>query len=470
MPIQVGLLILQDLSKGLSRKAVSDLDLVELRAQDLVQTAIRVRGPDVDMLCQKRMFGHSARVLRDGVWGFAFADGSKDVVETVQSAAEAAAAVKPDADSERVTLAPVKPVRREPPSNASETLADVEVSTKVEYLTRVCEGARRFEPRTSTCWSDYNDVSGVSVLMTSEGTCVEAPVSDMSMIVAATGAGKGVMGFSREDIGETSVDWRRLERTHPAESVSQAVASKMKDHLNGVRCRRGTFSCVLGPRVVGMLAHEALGHLSEADLFCTGAFNGLEGKRVAPDAVTMIDSPTLRGGFGNMKVDDEGVIPRKAVLIDGGLLGEQLTDRQWAARLGTKPTGNARAESYRKPPIIRMRNTYFERGDMSTEELVRSVRNGYYCGDVRGGQAESNSSFQIGIQQCYEIRNGEIGQPVRDLSISGIAVRSLRLISGVGKDFGFESSYCGKYDQSMATSDGGPHLALKKGAVVFGGV
>ena len=218
-----------------------------------------------------------------------------------------------------------------------------------------------------------------------------------------------------------------------------------------------------------MLAHEALGHLSEADLFCSGAFNGLGGEQVAPDGVTMVDSPRMKGGFGNIEVDDEGVLPRKVVLIDDGILGDQLTNRQWAARLGMKPTGNARAESYRKVPLIRMRNTYFERGDMTTEELIENVGNGYYCGDVRGGQAESNSSFQVGIQRCYEIRNGRLGRPVRDLSISGIALRSLKLIDGVGKDFGFESSYCGKYDQSMATSDGGPHMSLKKGAVIFGG-
>jgi TldD protein len=270
-------------------------------------------------------------------------------------------------------------------------------------------------------------------------------------------------------VGIASLGWEHLEKSHPPESIGRNAAYKLTDHLSGVKCRRGSFRCVLGPKVVGMLAHEALGHLSEADFFCTGAFDGMEGKRVAPDEVSMIDSPRMKGGFGNIEVDDEGVLPRRVTLIDKGILGDQMTNRQWAGRLGTKPTGNARAESYRKPPIIRMRNTYFVRGDMSTEELLENVKDGYYCGDVRGGQAESDSSFQIGIQECYEVKNGELHRPVRDLSISGIAVKTLRLIDGVGKDFGFESSYCGKYDQAMATSDGGPHASLKKGAVVFGG-
>ena len=119
--------------------------------------------------------------------------------------------------------------------------------------------------------------------------------------------------------------------------------------------------------------------------------------------------------------------------------------------------------------MIRMRNTLFRKGDHDIEELFESVGNGYYCGDVKGGQAESDSSFQVGIQECFEITKGELGRPVRDLAISGVAVDSLKRISGVGKDFGYESSYCGKYDQYMATTDGGPSMSIKKGAVIFGG-
>jgi predicted Zn-dependent protease len=469
MPVRVDPPMLEELSKVLSGDAVKDLDHVELRAQDLVQTAVRVRLSDVEMVCQKRVFGHSARVLKNGVWGFAFSDGSAKVVETVRSAAKAASAVIVKRDEERATLAPVKAVRRKLGSAISSPFSDIDIATKTRYLKDVCTGAREKEPRIGTCWADYGDSSGSSVLVTSEGTVVESEVSELTITVTASGSSSGVKASSREEIGIASAGWNRIEKAYHHGSVSDRVAAKMTDHLGGTRCRRGSFNCVLGPRVVGMLAHEALGHLSEADLFCTGAFKGLEGKRIAPDEVTMVDSPRLKGGFGNIDIDDEGVVPKKVVLIDEGVLGDQMNNRQWASRLGVKPTGNARAESYRKPPIIRMRNTYFERGDMTTDELIENVRSGYYCGDVRGGQAESNSSFQIGIQQCYEIVKGELGRPVRDLSISGIALRSLRLIDGVGMDFDIESSYCGKYDQAMATSDGGPHISLRKGAVVFGG-
>ena len=89
-----------------------------------------------------------------------------------------------------------------------------------------------------------------------------------------------------------------------------------------------------------------------------------------------------------------------------------------------RPTGNARAESYLYSPIIRMRNTFFEPGTFSEEELLENIDFGYFCADFRGGQAQLNASFQVGIQEAYEIVNGEIGRPVTDLSISGIATDS----------------------------------------------
>jgi len=51
-----------------------------------------------------------------------------------------------------------------------------------------------------------------------------------------------------------------------------------------------------------------------------------------------------------------------------------LTNREYAEKTGLSPTGNARAESYLHPPIIRMRNTFFERGSHSEERDLRGDR------------------------------------------------------------------------------------------------
>ena len=408
-------------------------------------------------------------MLKNGCWGFSVSDGFRDIQSTIRNAAKAASVVPPREDETFAGLCKIKPIQRHIRSRAREPIHEIDIDEKVSFLKEICQGIIHSDPRITTSVTNYRDTSGQKLLVTSDGTCIETDVTLADLMTTASGRVDGRSVSSRDEVATVTHGWALFEKKKTAETITDRLVKRIQGQMSGVPAKRGTFPCVLSPRVVGMLAHEALGHLAEADFFSAGAFGGLEGKRVAPESVTIIDSPSIDDGFGNIKIDDEGVVARDAVLIRNGVLGEQMTDREWAARLGTSPTGNARAESYRTPPIIRMRNTYFAEGDMSLDELLEDKKFGYYCVDVRGGQAESNSSFQVGIQECYEIRNGEITKPVRNLAISGIAVDSLQLIDGLGDDFDIESSYCGKLFQYMATSDGGPHMSLKKGAIVFGG-
>ena len=459
----------EKLTKMVDSRATRDVAVLELRSEDIQQLSIRVRMADVEMVSHKSVSGHSARLLMNGVWGFASSEGSADLSRTIRSARAASKSVRAGDRKQLTELAEVKPVDKRVVSKAKIPLDSVDTGDKVEYLKSICSRVADADERIRTCWADYSEVTGERTLVTSDGSVVEFQVAEVDLRATASASEGGIQASAKDEVATVLTGWEHYMREEPSEKIANRLSRKVLNQLDGVGCKRGSYPCLLGPKVVGMLAHEALGHLSEADLFCTGAFNGMEGSEVAPENVTMVDTPRMKGGFGNVEVDDEGVMPNEVVLIDKGILGGQLVDREWAHRLGCKPTGNARAETFRKPPMIRMRNTLFKKGDHDTEELFEKVRNGYYCGDVKGGQAESDSSFQVGIQECFEIRNGELGRPVRDLAISGIAVDSLKRISGVGKDFGYESSYCGKYDQYMATTDGGPSMSIAKGAVVFGG-
>ncbi|MDQ1372639.1 MAG: hypothetical protein QG582_1557 [Candidatus Thermoplasmatota archaeon] len=460
--------LLDHLLKAVHSRATSGLDYVELRADDVLQTSIELRESAIESITRKFERGHSARVLVSGRWGFATSDGMRDPKATIVEASKAAKALSGGIDSD-TGLCDVKPVRKDVRHKVRAPLNEIELEDKVSYLTSICQGVVKADPRMTTTKASYMDITGDRALVTSDGAAVRTAVSHGYLMTVSSGKAPGLPVSVRDEIGTVTSGWEYFTDKNPKELVVDRLVGKAKQQMAGVSCKRGTFPCVVSPRVAGMLAHEALGHLSEADYFSSGAFDGLQGKMVAPESVTMIDSPWIEGGFGNIEVDDEGVLPKPVTLIDKGLLREQMTNREWAKRLGIRPTGNARAENYRVPPLVRMRNTYFEPGDLSLEELLEGKKSGYYCVDIRGGQAEANSSFQVGIQECYEIVKGELGQPVRSLAISGMATKSLSLIDGLGKDTEFESSYCGKMYQSMPTSDGGPHISLEKGAIVFGG-
>ena len=459
---------LDQLARAVRSFSDSGFDYIELRADDVAQTSIELRDTSIDIISRKRESGHSARVLKKGRWGFAASDGVRDVRSTITAASKAAGGIARSA-VKGSNLCPVEPVKRELAPRVRVPLDEVCLEDKVSYLARLCREVVKSERRVTAARASYSDITGDRYLVTSGGTEVGWALSHAYLRTSASGKESGRLAAVRDETATVTSGWEHFARSDPSEKIIERLVRKVRSQMDGVPCKRGTHPCVLSPRVTGMLAHEALGHLSEADLFSSAAFNGLQGTRVAPKGVTMVDSPKIKHGFGNIELDDEGVLPRKVTLIDDGILRDQMTNREWAERLDARPTGNARSENYRFPPIIRMRNTYIEPGDHSFEELVEGKKSGYYCVDVGGGMAESNSSFQVGIQECFEIVNGELGRPVRSLAISGVATESLAFIDGLGKDFDIESSYCGKFEQNMATSDGGPHLSLRKGGIVFGG-
>jgi TldD protein len=218
---------------------------------------------------------------------------------------------------------------------------------------------------------------------------------------------------------------------------------------------------------VGVFVHEAFGHLAEADLALSGGVLASNmGKKIGSDLVTFYDDGTIEGSFGAFKYDDEGVPTQKTLLIKDGVVTGLMHNRETAQKFNAEPTGNARAEDFRVEPIIRMRCTYMAPRDRSFEELIEKVKVGYYFKSFRGGQANLDGTFQVGIQEGYEIINGEIGEPVRNASISGNTLETLHKVDAVGKDFQLDPGRCGK-GQTAFICDGGPHIRVKE--VVVGG-
>jgi TldD protein len=252
--------------------------------------------------------------------------------------------------------------------------------------------------------------------------------------------------------------WRKMSIEEFAEKALQRLESQLKAKPP----KSGNFPVVLAPETVGVFVHEAFGHLAEADLVAAGsALQGKKGQEVAAPIVTIVDDPSIDDGFGTLRYDDEGVKTAKAVIVENGVHKQVMTDRVHATLLDEEPTGNARAESFRYPPIVRMRNTIMLPGDATFEEMLEDIEFGYYIVSTAGGQTNLDGSFQVGVREAYEIVNGELGAPVRNLSITGNTLETLRNIDMVGKDFRLFYGRCGK-GQVVFVSDGGPHVRVKK--------
>jgi TldD protein len=410
--------------------------------------------------------GVALRVLMNGAWGFASV-GSLNA-EILMSAVSDACKMAKAASSRLKTpikLAKTKTVEDHVQVKPKKNPSEIHMEDKIKTASSINNTTLTYDRRIKSCTIDYLDLTGTNYFANSEGTCIKQDKLYVWSRITATAVSKGFFTFSREEIGSTA-GYEVFDAETP-EIIGERVAKRAIEQLEAKPPKGGTFPVVLGPNVVGVFVHEAFGHLAEADLALSGGVlsNNL-GKKIASDLVTFYDDGTINGAFGSFRYDDEGVPAQKTLLIKDGVVTGLMHNRETAQKFNAEPTGNARAEDFRVEPIIRMRNTFMAPRDCSFEELVEDIRLGYYFKSFRGGQANIDGTFQVGIQEACEIVNGELGEPVRNASISGNTLETLLKVDAVGKDFELWPGRCGK-GQTAFICDGGPHIRVKE--VTVGG-
>ncbi|UCC92234.1 MAG: TldD/PmbA family protein, partial [Thermoplasmata archaeon] len=144
------------------------------------------------------------------------------------------------------------------------------------------------------------------------------------------------------------------------------------------------------------------------------AWSGKDGQRVATEALTVVDDPTIPGGLGSGKADDEGVATRRNVLIEDGMLQGFLYDTYTANHYRVETTGNASrggGGGWKSQPDAATTNVALYLPSMGElEDLVAEVDRGILVHDLMGCHTSNRSTldFSLNSTMPYEIRNGEL--------------------------------------------------------------
>jgi len=259
--------------------------------------------------------------------------------------------------------------------------------------------------------------------------------------------------------------WGSREKWDEEQLFSSAREAKRKCicSLTALPPPSGTCTVILDNEMAGVFAHEAVGHACEGDTIQEGSsiLMGKKGMQIGSGLVSIWDSPELDGAFGSYSFDDEGMPGKAENLIQNGVLKGFLHSAESAFSLGEAPNGHARAETFGAPPIVRMSNTYIERGDHSVDELL-DVEEGIYAKGMNGGSVDTiTGQFMFRAEEAFRIHKGVLGDRIRDLSITGTIIGTLKEVDAVGKDFQMKPGFCGKNGQRINVSDGGPHIRVR---------
>ena len=243
------------------------------------------------------------------------------------------------------------------------------------------------------------------------------------------------------------------------------LVEKLTQKSIGIHSKAGFHDVVLDADLAGILAHEAIGHTTEADLVMGGSVaKDYLGKMVANELVSLTDyAHSINDKLCPVPVfvDDEGTKAQDVKIIENGILKKYMHNKDSANEFKMNLTGNARAFKYSDEPLIRMRNTAITKGKDKLSDMISSIDDGYYLTQSSNGQADSTSEFMFGVVMGYEIKNGKLGQAIKDTTISGIAFDVLKTVSMISDEMVWSSGgMCGK-KQIIPVGMGGPAIKCK---------
>jgi len=348
---------------------------------------------------------------------------------------------------------------------------DIPVTDKIEMLKNAEAIAWDYSNSIKQATIRYSDFDRDILFASSEEQEIFrhklALVEFMTIVYAGTGEERQ-LGWAGKSFYK---GWEAFTgKNSPDELVKQACAQSVL-MLEARDCPAGEMPVVFAPGSNGVLFHESCGHGMEADLVLKGSsFAGLLNQTIASEKVTIKDSGIIPGFPGSYSIDDEGVPAQDTTLIENGVLKGYLHSRITARQMQVKPTGSGRRQSFRYPPIPRMRNTFIENGMDDPEEIIKSTKKGLYAADVGfGGQVDVvTGRFITSIILGYMIEDGRLTYPVKGATITGMGIETLKDIDMVGNDLCMDPSpgRCGK-GQDVPVGVGMPTLRVKK--LVVGG-
>ena len=454
----------KNLLQDLVARYRSRVDYLAIRLEDSAGTSIVLRGDKVETLSEALSIGGQVRACYKGGWGFASFNQLSTLSERVE---EAIAAARIVGDDETI-LAPIKPVQAvcQLPLTGTDP-RKIPLTQKKELCDRYNEILKSFDPRITTTSVRYGDSTQRVILATSEGTLIEQSWVDMEMRFAATARNGSIVQTGRETTGSR----KAYEDLTDLDEQVRSTAQRAVNALSLPPVKGGTYTVVIDPILTGLFVHEAFGHLSEADMAYENP-DLLEvmsiGRRFGPEDLQIFDGAAPPGHRGSYFYDDEGTPATKTQLIKDGILVGRLHSRETAGKLEETPTGNARCLNYHYPPIVRMTNTWIERGKTPVEDLFKGIKEGVYARNWIGGMT-NGEMFTFSAGEAWMIRDGKIAEPVRDVTLSGNVFKTLADIDSIGDDFYWdESGGCGKAGQSgLPVGCGGPSLRIRD--VVVGG-
>ncbi|MGH7825162.1 MAG: TldD/PmbA family protein [Candidatus Binatia bacterium] len=334
-------------------------------------------------------------------------------------------------------LAPAKDLAREFPDLdlLDEEARSVSVEKKIQMALQAEKSALEFDSRiTNSEGGEFSSQFGRVVYVSSHGFSGEYGGSNFGHSVAPVAAQNGSM---QRDYWYSSN--RKFSRLDSPENVGQKAAQRTLRRLGARKIKTCEVPVVFDPEMSASLLRNLSSALSGYSLYKGVSFLiGKLGTGIASELVTVVDDGTIPGALGSKPFDSEGLPTINKTVVEKGVLQSYLLDTYSGKKLGMASTGNA-SRSVGEPPGVAPTNFYLAPGTFTPEEIIRSVKQGFYLTETIGfGVNLVTGDYSRGAAGLW-IENGELTYPVEEVTIAGNLKEMFQNIEMVGNDLEMRS-------------------------------
>ena len=456
---------LQDFAdRAVSYAEKSGVEYCDARAEQQERKSVLLENNEIEYVRTKDDRGIGIRLIKNNVWSFCSITNPKSF-EQIKDAID---------NSIKSTMNNKKNKISMYPNNLKKTKIDYKVVKKPELeeiikigfeCSKIILETPKIKKSIVNPWYTLNskyfvNSEGSEILQNFTDTIVDmVSIAHESGITQSVNITEGGRGGLEQIINKNKIQQSAKEIALKASQLTLAKPAKEENA-----------TVVMNPDFVALLAHEILGHPSEADrvlgkemAWAGGAWwkNKL-GEKIGSENLNVFDDPTIKESLGWYQFDDEGVETKKTTLVEKGVLKNHMQNRETAQIFNSAPTGNMRATNYRFMPLIRMACTCIGNGDWNVPEMIKDVKHGYLISNMKIPSIDMKRyNWSISCQYAQKIENGEITDLLRDVIVMGTAPKFFESIDACGNDFTVRPiANCGKGDpmQSMIMGNGGPTI------------
>ena len=449
---------------------------VDVRVVERTTEGIDVKNGRVEGVSSGTSSGFNVRVIVNGAWGFASSARMDDTeAERVAKQAVQIAHASSLVAGEPVVLSPLVPQRGFYRTPMQKDPFTIPLNQKVQLLLDA-DAAMRSVKGVSLTGASMEYSRERKLFLSSEGSEIEQELFDIGAGIDASAVDStsseiqtrsypNSFGRQAGTFGYEFIEAMDLAN-HGARIGEEAVKL-----LSAPQCPSGVRTIILDGPQVALQVHESCGHPIELDRVL-GMEAGFVGKSfLTPDKlnahyrygsglVNISADATIPGALGTFGWDDEGVPAQRSSIVTNGIFTGYLMSRDTAPMLGLTSNGCVRADNWNRLPMIRMTNVSLEPGSWTLDDLIADTDNGIFMSiDKSWSIDDRRLNFQFGVELAYEIKNGKLGQMLKNATYTGITPQfwgSCDAVCGPGEWVVWGTPNCGKGEpmQTMRTGHG----------------